>query len=49
MPEGSTTETPACHGICAKLGHKQRADRLLEEKSLAFGFNKDDKEESNEA
>jgi hypothetical protein len=49
MPEGSTTEdTLKVMESVAKLGHKQRADKLLEEKSLAFGFNKDDKAESNE-
>ena len=43
MPEGSTTEdTLKVMESVAKLGHKQRADKLLEEKSLAFGFNKDD-------
>ena len=50
MPEGSTTEdTLRVMESVAKLGHKQRADRLLEEKSLAFGFNKYDKEESDES
>ena len=46
MPEGSTTEdTLRVMESVAKLGHKQRADRLLEEKSLAFGFNKDESTE----
>ena len=46
MPGGSTTEgTLKVMEALAKLGHKQRADRLLEEKSLAFGFNKDDADE----
>ena len=50
MPEGSTTEdTLKVMESVAKLGHKQRADRLLDEKSIAFGFNKDDKEESDES
>ena len=50
MPEGSTTEdTLRVMESVAKLGHKQRADRLLEEKSIAFGFNKNDKAESNES
>jgi len=49
MPDGSTTEdTLKVMESVAKLGHKQRADRLLDEKSIAFGFNKDDKEESDE-
>lgn len=43
MPDGSTTEdTLRVMESVAKLGHKQRADKLLEEKSLAFGFNKGD-------
>ena len=43
MPDGSTTEdTLKVMESVAKLGHKQRADKLLEEKSLAFGFNKED-------
>ena len=46
MPEGSTTEdTLKVMESVAKLGHKKRADRLLEEKSLAFGFNKEDNNE----
>ena len=43
MPEGSTTEdTLKVMESVAKLGHKSRAEKLLKEKSLAFGFNKDD-------
>ena len=43
MPEGSTTEdTLKVMESVAKLGHKQRADKLLEEKSLTFGFNKEE-------
>tara|TARA_B100000405_G_scaffold127758_1_gene89314 strand:+ start:3052 stop:3300 length:249 start_codon:yes stop_codon:yes gene_type:complete len=43
MPDGSTTEdTLRVMESVAKLGHKFRADKLLEEKSLAFGFNKED-------
>lgn len=43
MPEGSTTEdTLRVMESVAKLGHKQRADRLLKEKSMSFGFNKED-------
>ena len=42
MPEGSTTEdTLKVMEAVAKLGHKQRADKLLKDKSLSFGFNKD--------
>ena len=47
MPEGSTTEdTLKVMESVAKRGHKQRADKLLEEKSLAFGFNKNDESEN---
>lgn len=43
MPEGSKTEdTLRVMESVAKLGHKQRADKLLDEKTLKFGFNKDD-------
>ena len=43
MPDGSTTEdTLRVMESVAKLGHKQRADKLLDEKSITFGFNKDD-------
>ena len=43
MPEGSTTEdTLRVMESVEKLGHKQRADKLLEEASTKFGFNKDD-------
>ena len=42
MPEGSTTEdTLKVMESVAKLGHKQRADQLLKEKSMTFGFNKE--------
>ena len=45
MPEGSRTEdTLKVMESVAKLGHKNRADRLLKEKAQAFGFNKDDKD-----
>ena len=46
MPEGSTTEdTLKIMESVAKLGHKRRADKLLDEKSLAFGFNKKEDDE----
>ena len=45
----TTEDTLRVMESVAKLGHKQRADRLLEEKSLAFGFNKYDKKESDES
>ena len=42
MPEGATTEdTLKVMEAVAKLGHKNRAERLLKEKELKFGFNKD--------
>lgn len=42
MPDTSTTEdTLKVMEAVAKLGHKQRADKLLKEKALTFGFNKD--------
>ena len=48
MPKGSTTEdTLKIMESVAKLGHKNRADRLLKEKSIAFGFNK--KEDDDDA
>lgn len=41
MPKGSTTEdTLKVMESVAKLGHKRRAEKLLEDKSIAFGFNK---------
>jgi len=46
MPAGSTTEdTLKIMESVAKLGHKTRQDKLLEEKSLAFGFNKKEDDE----
>lgn len=42
MPEGATTEdTLKVMEAVAKLGHKQRGEKLLKEKELTFGFNKD--------
>ena len=44
MPEGSRTEdTLRVMESVAKLGHKQRADKLLEKKAVKFGFNKEGK------
>ena len=46
MPEGSSTEdTLRVMESVAKLGHKNRADKTDKEKSLKFGFNKDEKQE----
>ena len=42
MPEGSTTEdTLKVMEAVAKLGHKTRGEKLLKEKEMKFGFNKD--------
>ena len=47
MPDGSTTEdTLRVMESVAKLGHKTRAEKLLEEKSITFGFNKEDSDEN---
>lgn len=49
MPENSKVEDILkVMETVAKLGHKNRADKLLEEKSLAFGFNKNGAEEKKE-
>ena len=46
MPSGSTTEdTLKIMESVAKLGHKTRADKLLNEKSISFGFNKKEDDE----
>ena len=47
MPDGSTTEdTLKVMESVAKLGHKQRPQTdFYEEKSIAFGFNKEDADE----
>ena len=49
LKAATTEDTLKVMESVAKLGHKQRADRLLEEKSIAFGFNKDETEESSES
>ena len=47
MPDGSTTEdTLKVMEAVAKLGHKNRADKADKEKSLAFGFNKKEDDET---
>ena len=49
MPQGSTTEdTLKVMESVAKLGHKTRADKRDKEKSIAFGFNKDDESKETE-
>ena len=41
MPKGASTEDALkVMESVAKLGHKLRSDKLLEEKSETFGFNK---------
>jgi len=41
MPKGATTEdTLKIMESVAKLGHKNRANQLLEDRAIAFGFNK---------
>jgi len=41
MPKGATTEdTLKIMESVAKLGHKNRANQLLKDRSIAFGFNK---------
>ena len=43
MPKGSTCEdTLKVMEAVAKLGHKNRADKLDKEKTMKFGFNKSD-------
>ena len=37
---GSVEDTLKVMESVAKLGHKNRADKLAKEKSIAFGFNK---------
>ena len=50
MPDGSTTEdTLRVMESVAKLGHKLRSDKALEEKSLKFGFNKEEVEDNNDS
>ena len=46
LPKATVEDVLKVMESVAKLGHKRRAEKLLEEKSLAFGFNK---EEENEA
>ena len=42
MPAGATTEdTLKVMESIAKLGHKTRADKRLDEQTLKFGFNKE--------
>ena len=46
MPKSAATEdTLKVMENVAKLGHKTRADKLLKEKSISFGFNKKEDDE----
>ena len=47
LPKAAVEDVLKVMESVAKLGHKRRADKLLEEKSIAFGFNKD-KEDADE-
>ena len=47
LPKATVEDVLKVMESVAKLGHKRRADKLLDEKSIAFGFNKD--KEDNEA
>ena len=46
LPKATVEDVLKVMESVAKLGHKRRADKLLEEKSIEFGFNK---KEENEA
>ena len=47
LPKATVEDVLKVMESVAKLGHKRRGDKLLEEKSIAFGFNKD-KEDADE-
>ena len=40
LPKATVEDVLKVMESVAKLGHKRRADKLLEEKSIEFGFNK---------
>ena len=40
LPNATVEDVLRVMESVAKLAHKRRADKLLDEKSLAFGFNK---------
>ena len=46
LPKATVEDVLKVMESVAKLGHKRRADKLLEEKSIEFGFNK--KEDADE-
>ena len=41
LPKATVEDVLKVMESVAKLAHKRRADKLLEEKSIEFGFNKD--------
>ena len=42
LPKGNVEDVLKIMESVAKLGHKRRADKALEEKAMTFGFNKED-------
>lgn len=42
LPNATVEDVLKVMESVAKLGHKRRADKLLDEKSMSFGFNKED-------
>ena len=46
LPKATVEDVLKVMESVAKLGHKRRADKLLDEKSIQFGFNK--KEDADE-
>ena len=42
LPKATVEDVLKIMESVAKLGHRRRADKALEEKALAFGFNKED-------
>ena len=48
LPKATVEDVLKIMESVAKLAHKRRGDKLLEEKSLAFGFNKDKEETADE-
>ena len=45
LPKGNVEDVLKVMEAVAKLGHKRRADKLLEEKAVKFGFNKEEVDE----
>ena len=44
LPEATVEDVLKIMESVAKLGHKRRQDKRLEEQTLKFGFNKDDQD-----